>query len=376
MQFAQMLQDRPRVEAYAESMRRSIRAGDLVVDIGCGTGYFSFLACQLGARKVYAIEPDEVIEVARESARASGLSDRIEFIRDLSTRVELPEKARVIISDLRGALPPHTLHLTSLIDARTRLLEPGGILICQRDTLSVALIEHAEGHDRCQHVWDSLAGVDQSACKAVAVNTREPVRFRKGIRLGPAQAWAVIDYCHNTEPHVSGGTRWKLAEPFRAHGLCLWFDAEYAGGVQYTSGPNHVGTPVYGRLFFPWPQEARLGPEEIVDVQLEARLIGQDYVWNWETRISTAAGIETSRFSQSSLLDRPLAAARLQRRSPRYTPELDDEGNATRFALSLMDGTRPQQAIAEQLKQGYPHRFATSSEALDFVTLLSLKFSK
>src|SRR5262245_47223326 len=102
-----MLQDRPRIDAYGESMRRSIRAGDVVADIGSGTGYFSLLACQLGARKVYAIEPGIGIELARECARASGLGDRIECIRDISTRIDLPEKANVIISDLRGALPLH-----------------------------------------------------------------------------------------------------------------------------------------------------------------------------------------------------------------------------------------------------------------------------
>ena len=374
--FAHMLQDRPRVDAYTESMRRSIGPGAVVADIGCGTGYFSFLACQLGARKVYAIEPGDGIELARECARASGLTDRIVWIRDLSTRIDLPEKVNVIVSDLRGSLPPHTQHLPSLIDARTRHLAPGGVMICQRDKLYAALIEHPEGHDRCSAVWDSLAGVDQSACKAVAFNTREAVRLRHDIRLGPAQVWAEVDYLRQTAPDVRGATRWLIDQPFRAHGLCLWFDAEYAGGVHYTSGPDHGGIPVYGRVFFPWPREVVLVPGETVDVQLEARLIGQDYAWNWETRIIDTTASERAHFSQSSLLDRPLAADRLRRRSPAFSPTLDDDGIVTRAALSLMDGTRQQQAIAEQLQQDYPRRFATPSDALDFVTLLSMQFSR
>ncbi len=376
LHFAHMLQDLPRVEAYSESLRRTIRPGDVVADIGCGTGYFSFLACQLGARKVYAIEPGDAIELARECARASGFVERIEFIRDMSTRIDLPEKVNVIVSDLRGALPPHTLHLPSLIDARTRHMAPDGVLICERDTLYAALIEHPEGHDRRAGVWESLERVNQDACKAVAVNTRESVRLGKDERLGPAQPWAVIDYRRDLEPHVSGTTRWEIDRPFRAHGLCLWFDAEFAGGLRYSSGPDHVGTPVYGRVFFPWPREVQLVSGETVSVQLEARLIGQDYVWNWVTRISDAAGNETAQFTQSSLLDRPLAAARLKRRSPSFAPQLDEEGAATRAALDLMDGMRPQRAIADQLKHDYPKRFRTATEALDFVTQLSLQFSR
>jgi type I protein arginine methyltransferase len=376
LQFARMLQDLPRVEAYSESLRRTIRSGDVVADIGCGTGYFSFLACQLGARKVYAIEPGEAIELARECARASGFAERIAFIRDTSMRIDLPEKVNVLVSDLRGSLPPHTLHLPSLFDARTRHLAPDGVLICERDTLYAALIEDVESHDRRAGVWDSLAGVNQEACKAVAINSREPVRLGKDTRLGPAQAWAVIDYRRDLEPHVSGTTRWQLDRPFRAHGLCLWFDAEFAGGLRYTSGPDHAGTPVYSRVFFPWPREVQLVEGETVTVQIEARLIGEDYVWNWVTRISDVTGSETAQFTQSSLLDRPLAATRLKRQSPAFAPQLDEEGAATRAALSLMDGLRPQRAIADQLQQDYPKRFRTATEALDFVTQLSLQFSR
>jgi hypothetical protein len=40
-----------------------------------------------------------------------------------------------------------------------------------------------------------------------------------------------------------------------------------------------------------------------------------------------------------------------------------------------MDGERSQQAIADELTAAFPGRFATPGEALDFVTLLSLRFS-
>jgi protein arginine N-methyltransferase 1 len=376
LHYGMMLQDRPRVAAYTESLRRSIKPGAVVADIGCGTGYFSLLACQLGARQVYAIEPLEVIDVARECAAASGMADRIEFIRGLSTGATLPEPADVIVSDLRGGLPPHTQHLPTIVDARTRLLAEDGVLICRRDRLYAALVDYPFGHERSVGVWESLPGVDQRACRDIAVHTRDVVQWGRPVRFSDAHAWATIDYRTLTHPHVAGVADWVLTEPFRAHGICQWFDAEYAGGVTYSNGPSHPGTPAYGRMFFPWPEEVRLSEGHRVAVQFDARLVGDDYVWTWETLVHDATGHPTRHFRQSSLLDRPLAGARLSQRSPRFTPALDEDGAATLTVLTMMDGRRSQEAIAIQLAATHPARFPSLDVALTFVTLLSLRFAR
>src|SRR6184192_1242910 len=55
--YGSMIADRVRVEAYAEALRKSVRKGSVVAEIGTGPGIFAVLACQLGASRVYAIEP-------------------------------------------------------------------------------------------------------------------------------------------------------------------------------------------------------------------------------------------------------------------------------------------------------------------------------
>lgn len=69
--------DQGRVEAYAQALRRATRPGSVVADIGTGTGIMALLACRAGARRVYAIEPDDIIQVARALAQDNGLADRI-----------------------------------------------------------------------------------------------------------------------------------------------------------------------------------------------------------------------------------------------------------------------------------------------------------
>jgi len=67
------------------------------VEVGAGTEVFSLLACRAGARRVFAIESEDIIQFARELAVANGFCDRIEFFEGNSRVTELPERANVVI---------------------------------------------------------------------------------------------------------------------------------------------------------------------------------------------------------------------------------------------------------------------------------------
>ena len=98
-----MIADRVRMEAYMQALRSAVRPGGVVVDIGTGTGIFALLACRFGARRVYAIEPNDAIQVAREIARANGYAERIEFLQMLSTRAVLPRRSHRLSPEARRA---------------------------------------------------------------------------------------------------------------------------------------------------------------------------------------------------------------------------------------------------------------------------------
>ena len=139
--YGRVIADEGRTRAYSRALRAAICRDSIVLDIGAGTGILSLLACQYGARKVYAVEPSSAIGVAQQAAHANGFADRIECIQALSTEIILREKADVIVSDLRGVLPLFGQHLPSIIDARRRLLAPEGNLIPKRDVLWAAVVE-------------------------------------------------------------------------------------------------------------------------------------------------------------------------------------------------------------------------------------------
>src|SRR5437016_14582775 len=125
----EMIYDDVRTSAYSEAIASVVQPGDVVLDLGTGTGLLAFLAIRAGASKVFAIEKTSIIEVARANARKMGIDHKIEFISADSRVVNLSEKWDVIVSEVIGHLVVEENMLDSIIDARHRFLKPGGKLV-------------------------------------------------------------------------------------------------------------------------------------------------------------------------------------------------------------------------------------------------------
>jgi ribosomal protein L11 methylase PrmA len=80
-----------------------VRPGDVVLDLGCGSGILSMMAARAGARKVYAVDGASILDDARETARRNGLDGRIEFIRSGFDGLVLPERADLVVHELIGS---------------------------------------------------------------------------------------------------------------------------------------------------------------------------------------------------------------------------------------------------------------------------------
>src|SRR6266436_3552707 len=193
--YGDMIADRARFEAYGKAIEEAVRPGDAVLEIGCGPGVFALLACRAGARKVYAIDSEEIVHFARELADANGFADRMEFIQSDSRKVQLPEAVNVIVSDIRGSLPFFGHAIASIEDARKRFLAPGGRLIPQRDTLKAALIDAREFYSKLVSPWSQPApSLNLSPSLPLLLNASYSSQFSSDQLLTEPQAWAVLDY--------------------------------------------------------------------------------------------------------------------------------------------------------------------------------------
>lgn len=364
--YGDMIASAPRTEAYAKALEEHVRPGSVVVDLGAGTGIFALLACRLGAKRVHAIEPHDVIQVGREAALANGFADRIVFHKALSTTVTLDERADVVVADLRGALPVFEGLIPAIADARERFLAPGGVLIPQRDTVWVAPVESADMYRRCEEPWlRNGLGLDLSAGRVEVVNRWTKVRGSPEHLLAEPARWAELDYTTMRNPDVDGRLSWTPERPGTLHGFLLWFDCETSGSTGYSNAP---GLPelVYGHSLLTVASPVDVTPDDTVSLHLSAKLVGSEYVWRWHTGVTGRAGGSTPRayMRQSTLLAASLSPESLRRREASYVPRLTPEGEADAFMLAGMDGAATLESIARGAAARFPTLFPRWEDAL------------
>ena len=377
--YGNMIADRARMESYANALRQVVHSDSVVLDIGTGTGILALLACQYGARKVYAIEPGDCIQVAREIAAANNYGDRLVFIQDVSADVTLPERADVIVSDLRGVLPLCENHLPTIADARHRLLAPGGALIPRQDTLWAALVSAPDLYRKIVGPYlDNPYNLDMRAACRLTTNTwhRAPKLKAEHVFSEP-QRWATLDYTTLKNSDVKGKLDWNVESNGTVHGLCLWFDSILAEGIQFSNAPGEPEL-VYGRAFFPWTEPVHLAIGDRVSINLNANLLSHDYLWRWDTRVLAKGrtdGLKEA-FEQSTFHGKPLSLAQLHKRTDQYVPELNEGGRIHHFILDTMKIGTPLGEIVREVSSRFPKRFPTWQQALDEVAKLSEKHSE
>jgi protein arginine N-methyltransferase 1 len=373
-----MIADEKRMDAYAATLQRAVTADAAVLDIGTGTGIFALLACQFGARHVYAVEPDDAIHVARRIAHDNGYADQITFIQDFSTRISLPEPVDVIISDLHGVLPYYEAHIPSIIDARQRHLAAGGCLIPQRDTLWATVVSAPEVYSDMIKPWiGNKYNLPMQAARQIVTNHwgREQLRPEQFLVL--PQSWGTLDYAMITSPDICATLVWTVEQGATAHGLAVWFDTKLTEGICLSNAPGMTEL-IYGHAFFPWTDPITLAAGDEITVTLQATLIGDDYVWRWSTRVVShhGRGQIKANFTQSTLQGSLLSPTQLAKRAAHHVAVLNEDGAIDRFILHAMDGRRPLGEIAAALLQEFPGHFSTWHDALGRVGKLSQRYSR
>ena len=381
--YGEMIADRVRMDSFAYALKAAVRPDSVVLDIGTGAGIHALLACKFGARKVYAVEPNDAIHLAKELAQVNGFVDRIEFFQDVSTRISLPERADVIVSDLRGVLPLYGEHITSIIDARQRHLAPGGILIPKRDAIWVSVVEAPDVYKELTTPWNTPYGLSMKEARQIALNdwsVEDTDSFNAHNLLMEPQVWTVLDYASINSPDISSANiSQKATRDGTAHGLLLWFDGEIADGITLYNGPQAKKVAeVYGCAFFPLLEAVMITMGDTITLKLSADLIGGQYRWDWHTRIHPTDNPEAVKasFVQSTSLGSRMERAILHQRVLDFAPSRSEKGKIDHFILGKMDGEHTIDQIARQAREKHPARFENQREAQLYVTDLSQEYSR
>lgn len=311
-----MLADKVRVDAYREGIRRGVKKGDVVVDIGAGSGILSFLAAR-SAQKVYAIEHADVIDMARRIGADNGIGN-VEFIARNSRDVTLPCRADVIVHEQIGGENPLSENMiANLLDARRRLLKPGGRIIPNRFDIFIEPIQLKDEY-AVELLWEmNIADIDfRSTAPARRPMSGEQVTSHERRTISVAmveqclcdpQPILSFDLETMEESDIPNRLRYRniAARDGRIDGLCIYFKASFADDLAIETAPTGPVTS-WAMLMYRL-ERTYVARGEAVEYDLEMGSILNDCSWSF-TWLRPQAG--RSRSGLAAALSFEVARAR------------------------------------------------------------------
>ncbi|MFC1526597.1 50S ribosomal protein L11 methyltransferase [Candidatus Latescibacterota bacterium] len=285
-----MLADRRRVRAFADAVQRAVRPGDVVVDIGTGSGLLALVAARAGAAQVYAIDEGPIIEAAQETAVDNGLADRIVFLRGRSPEVEIEERADLVVGEILGSFGLDEDIRRVYADARARFLKQDGRLLPDQVDLVVAPSDEGEALANWPGDLARGLGLDFTSLARRTQHVPTWLWARADRLLAPGSVAMSLQMGDQRTDPAHG----VVAEVARRCGqLCGWvgwFVARWEGRVVYSTEP-----PIHGSSW----QNAYYPIGDPVPVQIGDRVAGafrfDDPFWSWELEMQ---GGEPRRFGE------------------------------------------------------------------------------
>jgi SAM-dependent methyltransferase len=361
----QYLADRPRIEAFRAAMRAAIRPGDVVLDLACGSGILGFLACDAGARRVYAIDDGPIIDMARRFARANGYADRIVYVRELSTRAALPEPVDVVVCDQIGHIGMEAGAFEYLADARRRLLKPAGRTVPSALTFIATPVESEDIRSRVAFWSSRPARLDATAAREIAENTGYPQMIEEGQLLARPAAFASAALPAVDAGPIRGEAIYVVSRSGLLDGVGVWFDAELAPGVRMTNAPGDPNR--INRRQVVLPLEVPVPVDEGDSITIQLTMVPPDTV-NWRASISSKrSGNTRTTSAHSTFRGTLLSAEDLARTNPDSRPALTPFGRARRSVLELCDGDRQLRQVQDEVYARHRDLFPTRNDAAAFV---------
>ncbi len=280
---ARMLADAHRMDAYERAIRALVRPGDVVLDLGAGTGVLAMLAARAGAARVHAVESMPIARLARRVLAANRLDERV-VLHHADARTLAPiEPVDLVVSDFMGRFLVDG-HMLPAVAAAGRWLKPGGRFCPARVELQLAPIAEAR-QESIEALQASVYGLDLRAL------ADDALRSCLGTDLDPAWVLAPAQRFAEYRPPAPFAAKdfdatldFTLAHDGSLRGLAGWFVAELAPGVTLSTAPG-VETH-WGQVFFPLPPvDAEAGDE----LRVRLRLIAEgepepDWAWSGELR--------------------------------------------------------------------------------------------
>ena len=276
----EMLSDRIRIGAYHSGIHRAVQPGDVVLDLGTGTGVLAMMASRAGASKVYAVEHSDFIEVAKELAKRNGFTN-IEFVQANSREFTPPAPIDVVLHEQMGDEIFNENMLENVLDLRKRVMAPGGRILPSRFRLFMEPVTfRPDMRVRRFHNIDLPDGIDLGPmASSPSLELYQSDRFDQfWARPGSVEATIgtpgpVLEFDLATLESPEALTREHHIERIASadaivDGVCVWFDAIFDDETILTTSPLAPNTS-WGNRMYRIDREVVVGETFAFDVDLK-----------------------------------------------------------------------------------------------------------
>lgn len=255
-----MINDDERNDAYGAALERNVKPGDLVLEIGTGSGIVAMMAARAGAAKVVTCEVlPAIAELAKDVIANNGYDDRIDVVVKKSTQLrvgtDLPDKADVFVSELVnvGLLAPNMISV--IRHARENLVKPEGRIIPQGAHVYGVLLQ-------CDHLARinpvrAIAGFDMSPMDRMRSPGYAQIDLAADPHVRLSEAFDAFTFDFRSDLNEVGRHVIEVTatEAGLCHGIAFWFDLNMDDKIVYRSSSlartNH------------WKQAMEFFPEPI-----------------------------------------------------------------------------------------------------------------
>lgn len=354
-----MTLDPPQNQAYYEALRQVITPNSVVLNLGAGLGTLGLMAAKLGATRVYLVESEAIVHVAKDIAQQNGYGDRITCLQGTIEEVDLPEPVDVIISVFIENFWLQEDLLPSLFYARDKYLKSCGVMIPSAATIESVPISAPEIYQKNIACWsESNFGIDHSEARKYASQaiyfTRSALAQAQYLAK-PATVLSLDFYqAHSSDCDVE--VLYKIAESGLCHGWASCFSIKL-GKQCLSTAPQQPLLP-WSSAFLPLDPPLEMEQETKVSFKLQRPALGD---WSWRV------AAETGRQQHSTFFSSPLSLKALKQKSPDYQPQLSTRGEAALYVLAHSDGSRSIQQLSKKIIKDYPQLFPQPETALNFV---------
>jgi len=292
-----MLMDEVRMEALQAMVEALVQPGDVVVDVGTGTGILAVLAKRAGASKVYGIDASPIVRLSRRMVEANEI-EGVELIESDMALVALPGKVDVIFSECLGNLAFGDRMFRKLGDFSRRWLKEGG----RRGPTEVRLVVQPTD---CRLFGDPrpfwrrpYMDLDLSPfLPAVESQVSVVDVVSSFLHAEPAEVATFDPYQRPDSFDLRAS--WELPAGKVCNAVAFWFDVDWAPGVTMSTSPNVPSTH--------WAQAILRVPERTIEegdrLDLRIRVTFDDEEtphYRWSGTYTDADGVARQPFDRKA----------------------------------------------------------------------------